>query len=390
MLTYWLRLYPQQPLGLSDPRVIPGRAIRGALASVIRSNCLPEATHDSGPCNARCQYWLTFGSNAPGSGIRVSDASATAQDAIVPFRITARTCPMVPGFISENGHGVVDTAIRAWIFEQAVGDLERRDALLAPYVMTCAVCGTPLIACTGQVLQQAEHDWRTVSVSLNPVSTNHRPTAASGQPWFTQTGTLLRGSTYYVARMDVPENLDALLRQVLGNGLIIGARRTRGQGLVRAELVARPDPLATTHTRIVAFNRALRNEQRFYSAMNALAVSDDDGAWYFTLDTEAVQPAYYRQPDPLAEIKAFRSVGIVRRWQRAYDEDGRNTATGLRSGRRLLLSGTFICRAAPDADRSMLEQTLAYLETHGFGLGNERGFGLVTVCDPFHLELDPV
>jgi hypothetical protein len=390
MITYWLRLYPQQPLSLADPRFIPGRAIRGALIAVLRGECIPNAAHEHGPCNARCQYWPTFGSNAPGSSIRVSDAHATLQDAISPFSLSARTCPVAPGFITENGHGIVDIAIRVWTFEQIAADPLRRGALLAPYELRCAVCGVPLIACSGQVVQRAEHDWRTVAVSVKSITTTHRPAQTYDQPIFSQSGTLLGGNAYYAARLDVPDGLDSLLRAALANGLMVGARRTRGQGLVRAELIPRPDPGLTTHARIAAFNRTLRNEQRFYSAMNVSAAADDDGAWYFTLDVTAMHPAYTRQPDPLAEIKALRAVTVVRRWLKAHDGEGRSTATGLRSGNRLSLSGVFICRAAPDADRAMLEQTLAYLETHGVGIGSERGYGSITVCDPFHLELEPI
>ena len=390
MQTYWLRLYPQQPLSLADPRLIPGRVIRGALIASLRADCLPGAGHDSGPCNPRCQYWRSFGSSAPGSAIRVGDAYATLHDTIQPFSVSARTCPAAPGFITENGHGIVDTAIRAWTFEQISADPTRRGSLLAAWQPICARCGSPLVACEGAVVQHADHDWRRPILSVSTVSSRHRPAQPFSAESFAQPGTLLSGGAYYAARLEVPDTLDSLLRDTLANGLLIGARRTRGQGLIRAELIARPDPLLTIHSRIAAFNRAIRNEQRFYSAMGIPFPTGDDGAWYFTLDVSTMQPAVTRQPDPLADNKALRAVTVVRRWLRAEADNGRSTATGLRSGRRLSLSGVFICRAAPDVDRAILEQTLAYLETHGVGIGSERGYGTTTVCDPFHLEFDPI
>jgi len=159
--------------------------------------------------------------------------------------------------------------------------------------------------------------------------------------------------------------------------------------------VPRPDPSLTTHMRIAAFNQALRAELRFYAVMASNTPSGagqlpDEGAWYFTLDVTDMQWPLGRQPDPLTEVKVLREARTVRRWVSVCGQDGRNSATGKRSGTLQLLSGTFLCRAAPDADRAALEQALAYLETHGIGFGSERGYGNVAVCDPFHLESDPL
>jgi len=140
-----------------------------------------------------------------------------------------------------------------------------------------------------------------------------------------------------------------------------------------------------------AFNRALRTEERFYAIMASeqTGTLEDDGSWYFTLDMWDSQFALDRDPDPLADIKTMRSVALIRSWNKWSIEDGKH-GSGQRSGARRLLSGTWLCRAAPEADRSALEEALIYLETHGIGIGAERGYGTVRVCDPFHLESDPL
>ncbi len=395
MRTYWLRLYPQQPLQLDEPSVIPARALRGALVAVLQRNCIPGASHDSGPCNPDCVFWAIFGTSAPGATIRIGNAYVSRQDAIELFPATARMCALVPGFRDQEGHGVTDVAIRAWVFERAVTADPGR--LSIPFEERCAQCDAELVPCMGRMVRTGEREWRAAQVMNEVKQTTHRPARSIDSAIYTRHSVVLSGppgSAYYVARIDVPEALDSLLRETLIGGLVVGGGRTRGMGLVRAELAARPDPTLTTHTRIAAFNQALRAELRFYGVMASGVPGNtgqllDDGAWYFTLDVIDMQWSGW-QPDPLADIKALRDVQTVRRWVTISSQDGRSTVTGLRSGARQLLSGTFLCHASPDADRAALEQSLAYLETHGIGLGSERGYGNANVCDPFHLESDPL
>jgi hypothetical protein len=269
--------------------------------------------------------------------------------------------------------------------------------MLMPFEERCQVCGTELVPCTGRLIRAGEREWYRADAAITPLQSSHRPARSVNALPFVQQGVTFAGpgSIYFAARVDMYESVDSLIRETLAGGLMIGGGRTRGMGAMRAELVPRPDPALTTHTRIAAFNQALRAELRFYAIMasgtpGSTGQLHDDGTWYFTLDVADMQLASDRQPDPLAAVKALRDVRTVRRWISVSAQDGRNTATGKRSGALQLMSGTFLCRAAPDADRAALEQTLAYLETHGIGIGGERGYGSAIVCDPFHLESDPL
>jgi len=391
MITYWLRLWPQQPIILDDPRLIPGRTLRGALTAVARRGCDPASTHDRGSCSATCTYWPLFGTETPGATIRVGDAIATRTDDLWPIPTSARTCRVAPGF-SPEGHGVSDTAIRAWVFEQAIA---HPDQLLAPFTACCAQCGADRIgwpSAPGYLIHRANAQWTAVDVPIHPVETAHRSAVAET---FTQAGITLAEGAYYAASIDVPEALDTLLRATIREGLLIGGRRTRGAGLVRAELIARPTPETTIRARIQEFNRAIRAEQRFYTLMQGrggqtgtLAADLDEGAWLFTLDViDALLPV--GQFNPLANIPGMAAVPVVRRWTHAQDHDGYRTASAQRAGTRSTISGTWLYRVSPEADRMATEGTLAYLESHGVGLEAARGGGAVTVCHPFHLVAEP-
>ncbi len=389
MTAYWLRLFPEQPLQLDDPSLITARALRGAIASVARRTCLPNALHEHGPCQAGCIYWPLFaGARA---AIRFGDGYATTHDDLAPFAATVRTCALHPGFKTNGAHGVLDVAIRGWTFEQTWDHLAR---LPLPFEMHCAVCGAPLVACEGLLIRRSAHDFAIAEpIAMTPTRTEHRP--LSRERWrganvadvFAQDGTLLTRSAYYCARLDVPDALDTLLRSVLAEGVLIGGRRTRGMGAVRVELAARPILGLTLHDRINEFNRVLRAERRFYTSIDETLIASDEGCWYFIVDF-LMQTSYDKQPAPLADIRALRRVSVIRQWLTHTLSEGRNTATGMPIGAAHTVSGTALYRVPPDEDRAALEQALTYLETNGLGL--DRACSRLTVCDPFHLELAPL
>ncbi len=385
MRLYWLRLHPESALHLNDPTTITARTLRGAIGAAALHGCVPGARHEAGLCSAGCRYWPLFGF---GRGlIRVGDAHATTEDAVLSFPTTAQTCSVKPGFKASGGHGVLDTAIRAWTFEGAM-DVPAR--LMIPFEAGCIVCGAPLTPIAGHYLRNGS-DFTRIADLTTPALTEHRPVSRAlrrGLGSFTQSGSVLTKGAYYVAKIAVPDESDTLLRGVLAEGLLIGGRRTRGMGACRVELIPRPDPAQTLRERIAAFNRALRMERRFYGAMHTESLLPDDGSWYFTLDFN-MQPNTARGPSPLADARGLRSITILRYWLRPSIAGGRSLATGLPAALALTLHGTALCEAPSDGDRVALEEALIYLEAHGIGLERARD-GEVTVCDPFHGEVDPI
>ncbi|HVO41203.1 MAG TPA: hypothetical protein VMT34_01210, partial [Aggregatilineales bacterium] len=240
MNRYHLRLFPDQPLALEDIRTIPAAVLRGAIASVAASGCVPGHSHDTGPCQADCRYWSLFGAEAPW---RVGAAYAGTDDESGPFPATARTCAVFPGFTSHGGHGVFDVAIRAWLFEGSTPDR----LFAPPYSGRCPVCRALLRPPDGLLIRHAEDDFTSTGEIAATIRTTHTTLSRARRRIIgthTAEGKLVGRGIYFSARLEVAEALDGLLRNTIRAGLWIGARRSRGMGAVRVELaeIAEEEP----------------------------------------------------------------------------------------------------------------------------------------------------
>jgi hypothetical protein len=379
-----LRLIPEQPLALDDPRFIPAAALRGALATAAATGCVPGHPHDLGPCKADCRYWRLFGETPVW---RITAAYAGTDDDTAPFLATARTCAISPGFKARGGHGVFDTAIRAWLSEGA-----RPDRLFAPpYVARCPVCAAPLIQPEGLVIchNVETGDYTSITDIATPVQTSHTTFSRTRRRivgTHTESGSILGRGIYYSARLDVPDELESLFRELIGIGLWIGARRSRGMGGVQSELIALTEPPLGFTERIARFNRIVRAEKRFYAAMDS-TYPLDDGDWYFTIDLfDPVFVAYDRSATIVPTLPP--GVLLERAWIAAEPVSGWHIAAGLPRRTQLGARGVLLCRAPADQNRGEIERALAGIEQNG--LGRQRGYGTAGICDPFHLHLAPL
>ncbi|MCC7446703.1 MAG: hypothetical protein IT324_04765 [Anaerolineae bacterium] len=386
MTRYWLRLHPEQPLRLANAATIPASTLRGAIAAVALSACAPGHEHDLGPCSAGCRYWSLFGE---GATLRIGPAYAGAGDETQPFLATARTCSQSSGFTAAGGHGVFDVAIRQWVFEQTCRDPQR---LLAPFTLRCPACDAPLIPCEGLATRLGEREYETVGDAATPITLSH---AIQGRvrPFITEryavSAQLINRGMYYTARVDVPERLDGLLRDVIAGGLWIGGRRSRGMGAVRTELVPYTVHEPPLVERIAHFNRAVRTEHRFYMAMDVAHLADDEGESYFTLDLHSPSlPAYESTPSIVPALAALPGVIPIRQWLSSQTVEGWHSAAGLPRRTAIGTTGVILYKVPPEANRANIAEVLAFLEVEGVGTGRERGFGSVTICDPFHLLVD--
>ncbi|HVO42992.1 MAG TPA: hypothetical protein VMT34_10230, partial [Aggregatilineales bacterium] len=134
------------------------------------------------------------------------------------------------------------------------------------------------------------------------------------------------------------------------------------------------------------FNRAVRAEKRFYSAMDS-TYPLDDGDWYFTLDLPDRVIIDY---DVTASILPAPLPGTIleRAWISTETMGGWHVAAGLPRRPQLAAHGVILYRAPADLSRAEIEHALAVVEEAG--IGQERGYGFVRVCDPFHLVVAPV
>jgi CRISPR-associated Csx10 family RAMP protein len=391
---FWLRLIPEQPLRLDDDHLIPAAALCGAIAAVALSGCVYGHEHDMGPCGTDCRYWSLFGE---GVKLKIGTAYAGAGDETRPFLATARTCAKVSGFKAAGGHGIFDIAIRQWLFEHTAADQQRLAGVYAPYLSRCLVCGAELIPCEGTYTRQGEREFAQVgevsnetTVTFTTMNTLRKQVTANHH----MTGRAMNRGVYYAAPIEIPDPLEGLFRQIIGGGLVIGGGRSRGMGQVRTELVPMTAPAVIPMTdRIARFNRAVRAEQRYYSAMAATttsALSGEDGDWYFTLDLREPVVTDYCQPSIIPSLPLLSTVTAQRHWLKASKIGGWNAAAGLPRAGGLGAAGVIVYRVSADTNRATVEELLAFIEAEGIGIDRERGFGDVTVCDPFHLFMEPL
>lgn len=386
MKRYLLRLIPEQALCLEDTTVIPAQAVRGAIADVLLATCIPGHEHDTGPCGAQCRYWSVFGE---GSRLKVGAAYAGSGDDTAPTLATARTCSRVPGFKNIGAHGVFDVAIRQWVFEQAAPD-----RVLAPFTLRCPVCDAPLIPYRHIVTRQAEREYAAVGDVSTPVTTTHGTVSRTRKQVIERheiTASAINRGIFYAAQLIMPEQLEAPLRQALGDGLWIGGKRSQGFGAMRTELVPSPANMLSLSERIARFNRAIRAEQRFYAAMDPSHPSVDEGDWCFTLDLGGpALPAYAELPSIVPILAVLPSVLPARHWIDGQGMGGWHAGAGLPRRTQIGTTGVVLYRVSPEAKRTAVDEMLTFLETEGIGTGRERGYGAVTICDPFHLFMDPI
>jgi CRISPR-associated Csx10 family RAMP protein len=383
---YYLRLFPEQPVCLEDETTIPAAALRGAVAASLLSTCARGHEHDTGPCGAGCRYWSFFGD---GANVRFSPAYAGSSDTTQPLLATARTCSAYPGFKTASGHGVFDVAIRQWVFEQVCVQPQR---LLAPFSLRCPTCAGALEPFEGLATRQGDREFAAVRDIATHVQMTHVSLGRTRKQIverYQVGGKLLNRGIYYVAKVDVPDRLDSLLHDAVAGGLWIGGHRSRGMGAMRAELVSRPSDQLALAERIVRFNQAVRAEYRFYTAMDAARPAGDDGEWYFTLDLHSpMLRTYDAGPSPV--LASLPGVAPVRQWLSADTITGWHSAAGLPRRTQPGATGVTLFRVSAEANRLTVEEMLAFIESEGVGTGRERGFGTATICDPFHLLMDPL
>jgi CRISPR-associated protein Csx10 len=391
MKRYLLRLVPEQPLRLEDETTIPAAALRGALAEVLLATCVPGHEHDTGPCSADCRYWTLFGE---GVSVRFSPGYLGTGDDTAPLLLTARTCSRVTGFKAAGGHGVFDVAIRQSIFEQASVAPQQ---LLAPFSLRCPQCNASLIAYAGLVTRQSEREYQKMESPSRVIRDSQAVFGRTRREVIVAhavTAMVIARSHYFVARLELPEGLEAAFKQAISGGLWIGAGRMRGYGAVRAELVADTISRPALNERLKSFNRAVRAEQRFYAAMapvGGVSSSPDDGEWYFTLDLSVpALAAYAEQPSIIPELAQLPGIVPIRSWLSSEVTGGWHGAAGLPRRTGLGVTGVVLYRVAAENNRAAVDEVLAFLDSDGIGVGRERGYGAVRVCDPFHLNLEPL
>jgi len=434
---------------------VPGSVLRGVLAETVLRECGPETERIAHPEECKnpkeCAFCRIFYPEN-GSLPRFGNLYPTSGDPAYPFPTTARTCKHHPGFLRDEPdpderHGVFDTLIRQFAFEQA---LESGQPLPFLYLPTCPRCGykadamdKPFYSLAGRYQSASIYRRR-----LSRTAISRRRGAAEAEQLFTlemldqlmdtdfdiQQVTTLRGSLWLGD--DGVQAMQTALRSIER----IGAVRSRGLGRIAhvevnpVEVV--PDPQHTAHfleqasscvfrfpehlqkceetreplcpqslaERLIAFNARLQVEQTFYArlqkvqAQNAGSNASSPPRWYFTVNllsdailTDRGLPTLQLTPEMLELSESgLPQVKLERCFVGRTYRSGWSGAHGLPREVRLAvpMGGVYLygveC-ASPEATGHVLEK-LEHWEQEGLGLERERGFGQVMACLPFHLE----
>jgi CRISPR-associated protein Csx10 len=305
---------------------------------------------------------------------------------------------------------VADTLLSQLAYDEVAG-LPATRRLPLPWQYKCTVCGSK----TQPLYGFAEH--RMDRQYASPEITFHRQTrvainratqtAEEGQLYSVRA---VDEGTRFAGFIDAEPEITPLMRKWLPQVKFIGGRTSRGFGrvLVSVKTVRRPD---STYERIQSFNRKHRELVR-YLRLLATEPAPVTERTLFTVDLKS--DALIRNTDGLPTLKfdeaticdalrllpGARKAGInparftlIACFVRGVQVSGWQTAWGLPKEVLLgsAMGGLYVFSVAPgDLKLDELAKLLEQLEHSGIGEMREDGYGQITICDPFHMEVNLV
>lgn len=395
---------------------IPGSVLRGAVAAKTLPDCAaPEFKHNHEACAVKeiCPFYvLTTDVPYP-----LCPVSETGHPTAPPLR-TSVTCKAAPGFLAQDQmhepkHGVSDTLLHHLAFHEArrYGAQPRQ---LPP--QRCAICRAALEPFSKRYIKESPGRYRAVQAPptrrMTRVAINRaRETAEAGLLYSVQ---CIAERTQFAGYMTLPEGWDDRwvqeLKRVLGSIDRLGGEQTYGLG--RVEVTVKEVDMAeeAVARRVAAFNEKLREVWRQYADRSVLPADTS----YFTV--ELLTPALLATPDGTPTVQLTAAMLT----QRAEELGGVglpvlqevNCPDVAGAGRPLMFTAPVMVGGWSEAWGLPKPPTLAavagsvyvfstdalgawadalgQIEACGIGNGCEEGFGAVRVCDPFHLEVQPV
>ncbi len=365
---------------------IPGGALRGALAeAMIRNGMDPNGeafkTLFEGPGALR------FEPAYPVVGAGYS----------FPFPLTARTCKLKEGFPEEitpaereKHHGVFDTLAAQFVFEQMLDEGKPVPFIYRPLCPRCGGAVEAAPGCygwsNGNPLPVRKPDlMRTTHTAINRARG-----VAEDRLLYTieaiREGTTFRG-TLWVAR--TPDGGLDEIKAALSEITRLGRGTSRGRGRVEVTPHLPPPRLPSLEERIQALTGCIEQERRFYHTVAGLDYRPDDMR-YFTLDL--LSPAILgdgvaadlRLPPERLGLPA--GVELVRRWVAPEQVGGWWAVAGLPYPTALAAAtgSVYLYRAGPEVDIGLIAERLREIQAEGVGREQERGYGAVLPCAPFH------
>jgi CRISPR-associated protein Csx10 len=402
---------------------VPGSVWRGAVARTVLEQ-LGRRNHSgrSGPIEAPpADFIRIFGGAAPAQFGFLYPASTGADSpthiSALPVPLTARTCKTASGF-QPSGHGVFDGLLHRI-------RVETQSLVRRPHLESCPHCRgrldrmrgfasryTPPQALSAR-LEQAYASEKPIKRSYVRVGLNRLTETAQDRFLYVLdalTPVFKDGSEQrilLVGRWQGDQVQLDLLRQFLDQHLVqdedgwyllrIGAARARGFGAARIRF-AEADPTdgssrrAALEDRLQSFQAALYKERDevdghpwLYASLTLhtpLHLVDEQG-----LPATALTPQVFRAylPATPTTLEVLPQASVVEQEQR----DGWSAAWGLpKPVTPALGAGSVLVVRAAQSERQAFVDFLTALEQQGLGERRAEGWGALTVCDPFHLQLD--
>ncbi|RQW79960.1 MAG: CRISPR-associated RAMP protein Csx10 [Methanothrix sp.] len=408
---------------------LPGTTLRGAMGKLLAEQCghCPDAHSD-------CDFAVIFSEKIQP---RFGPCYPSLSSFSYPFPATARQCKHYPGFKSKNKnetddyHGIHDILIPLFANEEAIAHSSKNHQKIKAYRPECEICNAKLEPVSGfyESSGRAYLHPRPRIMRLSRTAINRRRNVAADQLLYT-----LELISEQISGLSDPnghahfeptkfrgkiwaedEAQSALLEKMLPMITHIGGATSRGLGsvAVRVEKPLRktqPEPenaaeeLANAASkldfglkapsgsltyRLALFNQALNDA---FKADSDLALNHP--SLYFSVDclSDVVFPKGGLQTTLLPE--KFAGARRMRSFSKPARLSGFSGATGLMRSPQLAIGrgSVFLYRlepATPESVKSALEILYA-AENQGLGQNKERGFGLVQICSPFHLEVKPI
>ena len=400
---------------LETQKVLPGAALRGALAEILLAECRAREyikNHEVCPSEFRegCLFYKIF-CVEPVPFFGPAYPSAGRQS--FPLPLTACTCKAHPGFRGHDGHGIFDTLIRRMAFEEALD----KNLKLAFFYWPprCPTCGGRTEQAKGFYEQDAEGAFLSAQPKtrrLSHTAINRARGVAEDEllytletisPWLEVRGTFGSATHLDKARFFghaiVEEGRRALLAEGLRRIKWLGRGITRGLGRVRVEpLSEKVSQEESLEERIERFNELFRAERELYYKiggessrrfLNLREAPQDE--WYFTVDLLSPAILTAEGLPTLRPELGLEGAELCRAFARPEVASGWFAAARLPRSTRLATAqgSVFVYRAKAGADRSKILARLAALEMEGLGSERQRGYGQVIICSPFHTEVEP-
>lgn len=408
---------------------IPGRLVRGALATEVLRGCQDpthERNHAGCPQPSLCRALF-------GNELHFEDAFPLKRKNDGPLLLptTAISCKDNSGFIPRKPiawknwdaekrskyepkhHGVFDTLI-----DRACWELLRPAAM--QYAPRCPMCGGRTKAWNGaysrlwveeEGQQVLYYFHETVSRELlTRVAINRRRGVAENELLYAINAlsqfvpiesndscqeTQFENSRYVGSVRLSDDGLAMAVSDQLRRVFRLGGGSSRGLGRVQVAVIATP-ARPTVAERLERFNDMLAERWKLTSRLAGGETTSQHAYFTVTLQSDAVLSADGWQPDVrLSEATVWRACGesgqppadlrLMRSYTTPVTRGGFQSAWGLPKMTDLAVQagGVYLYQvAALDGWAQRLER----LETQGIGNRRAEGFGRVRVCDPFHYE----